>query len=445
MAVSLVSCGKSGNDNRRSEPLAGKPVPLRAQWTFRLDPEDQGASLGWHSPESLAEGWEKVTVPHTWQIADDSAEYMGVAWYRGVFEAPTAWNDLVVRLEFEAVYHSAMAWLNGIPVGEHLRKGYTAFTLDVTSALRPGQENLLAVRVDNSFDRKMLPRGSSYDWTPDGGIIRPVNLIVTPRTFIERIDVDALPDLESAKAKLELCFVLQNKDKRAASLEIGYRVEEEDTGKTVLRREKAATASLEAGQAGEIRLPADSFANPRLWHFDHPNLYRLVGQISCNGEPLHRLKVIFGVRSFEVKDRGFYLNGERVRLMGVERMGGSDPVWGMAEPAGLIQRDHDLLKELNCVFTRVHWQQDRRVLDYCDRHGILIQVEVPTWGPDTFEGMQDEPDPEIMQNALEQLRELIGRDRNHPSVFAWGLCNEIGGQNPPAYRFAERLYQEASR
>jgi beta-glucuronidase len=85
------------------------------------------------------------------------------------------------------------------------------------------------------------------------------------------------------------------------------------------------------------------------------------------------------------------------------------------------------------------------VLDYCDRHGIFMQCEVPTWGGATFKGMEDQPSEPIMQNGLEQLTELIHRDRNHPCIFSWGLCNEIGGQNPPAYHFAERMLKEAKR
>jgi beta-galactosidase len=137
------------------------------------------------------------------------------------------------------------------------------------------------------------------------------------------------------------------------------------------------------------------------------------------------------------------LNGEQVRLMGVERMAGSHPNFGMAEPTEWIEHDCRDLQQLNCVFTRVHWPQDKRVLDYCDRHGILMQSEVPTWGSDTFQGMGTEPDVDIMANGLEQLREMIARDRNHPSVVVWGLCNEIGGQTPAAYRFAERMLHEA--
>ena len=115
----------------------------------------------------------------------------------------------------------------------------------------------------------------------------------------------------------------------------------------------------------------------------------------------------------------------------------------MAETNEWITHDHDDVKYLNCVFTRVHWPQDKRVLDYCDRHGILMQSEIPTWGYDTFAGMGAEPDADILQNGLEQLREMIARDRNHPSLVVWGLCNEIGGQNPPAYQFAKYMLQEA--
>jgi len=88
--------------------------------------------------------------------------------------------------------------------------------------------------------------------------------------------------------------------------------------------------------------------------------------------------------------------------MGVERMAGSNPEFGMAEPGQWITHDHDDLKHLNCVFTRVHWPQDKRVLDYCDQHGILMQSEIPAWGYDTFAEMGAEPDSDIMQNALEQ-------------------------------------------
>jgi len=419
--------------------------PLEGEWQFRLDPKSVGESQGWHLPSASSDGWLRVTVPHTWQVSEDSAEYLGVAWYRRTFELPEAWSGTVIRLKFEAVFHSAVVWVNGEQVGSHLGKGYTSFAFDISAATRPGKANTISVKADNSFDQNMLPRGNSYDWTPDGGIIRPVSLLITPKTFIERVDVDAQPDLNTFHASLAIRATLRNSSASAKQIEIAYEILEDDTDRVVLRIERAAMASLEPGANEEVSLPPGELPNPRLWHFDHPHLYRLVVTIETDGEPLHTCSTTFGVRKIEVRDAGFYFNGERVRLMGVERMAGSNPEYGMAEPAAWILHDHHDLKELNCVFTRAHWQQDDRVLEYCDRNGILLQEEVPTWGGETFSGMSDQPSPEIMENGLEQLREMIERDRNHPCIFSWGLCNEINGQNAAAYQFAQRMYEEAKK
>ncbi len=441
--------------------VPGCPVtikhPLDGEWLFRLDPRNEGEAQGWRLLSASREGWSTVTVPHTWQISEESAGYLGVAWYRRSFDVPESWSGKAIRLELEAVYHSATVWVNGQPVGNHLRKGYTSFTVDTTAAVVPGRTNLVTVKVDNSFDQNMLPRGDSYDWTPDGGIIRPVSLLITPKTFIERVDVEAQPvgatlvvapgqpQGPPLQATLSIRAVLRNSGAIVNQVEIGYEVVEEETGRVALRVERAASATLQAGASEEVSLPTGVLANPRLWHFDHPHLYRAIVTIASGGEPLHAFETTFGVRKIEVRDGGFYFNGERVWLMGVERMAGSNPQYGMAEPESWIVHDHDDLKELNCVFTRVHWQQDERVLDYCDRHGILLQEEVPTWGSETFSGMGDQPSPEIMQNGLEQLREMIERDRNHPCIFSWGLCNEVNGQNPAAYQFAKRMYEEAKK
>lgn len=113
-------------------------MPLGGEWKFKFDPDGRGEAERWFLASAPAEGWNDVTVPHTWQISASSADYMGVAWYRRTFEVDPSWAEKAVRVEFEAVYHSATVWLNGRPVGQHLRKGYTAFTLDLTSALKAG-------------------------------------------------------------------------------------------------------------------------------------------------------------------------------------------------------------------------------------------------------------------------------------------------------------------
>jgi beta-galactosidase len=433
------------------QPVPARPderVSLGGAWEFRLDGENLGERDRWHEPDVARDGWTSVTVPHTWQVERASAEHYGAAWYRRRIAAPPEWQGACVRVEFQAVFHSARVWVNGRPVGEHLRKGYTGFTLDVTGALRWDGPNVLVVRAENTFDDQMLPRGRSSDWTHDGGIYRPVTLVASPPAFIERVAVDGIPGAPAgaaAAADIHVAVTIRNTTKALAHGAVGYEIVDPRTGEAVLRQPRAGEISVGAGDSAMITLPAGHLTNARLWHFDHPNLYTLRAVFSPQSGPAHRVEDTFGIRTFEARDGGLFLNGERVRLTGVERMAGSHPDYGMAEPLSWIEHDHADMKRLNCVLTRVHWMQDRRVLDYCDRHGILMQLEVPTWGPDTFKGMTAEPLPALMQNGLEQLREMIEQNRNHPSVVIWGLCNEIGGQNPPAYEFARRMREEAKR
>ena len=421
-------------------PDCNERISLNGTWSFRLDPQNSGESQGWHQPGEPADGWRIVSVPHTWQIEPEHADYMGVGWYRRTFEAPQAWSNRAVRVEFEAVFHSATVWLNGVEVGRHTGKGYTAFLLDLGPRLHLGGVNTLVVRADNSFNESMLPRGRSSDWAHDGGVYRPVHLLVSPPTFIERIWLDSEPDLASGNATAEVSAVVRNVSSAPWEGRIAFRVAEDATA-LIVSAQAATAIKLAPGERKTVTLPPADIQRAKLWHFDHPTLYRLMVALS-NG---HSCETTFGIRKIEARDNAFYLNGERVRLMGAERMAGSNPEFGMAEPSEWIAHDHADLKDLNCVYTRAHWQQDRRVLDWCDRHGILIQTEVPTWGGATFKDMGPDPSPDIMSNGLEQLREMIERDRNHPCIFSWGVCNEINGQNPPAHGFAKRMYEEAKR
>jgi beta-glucuronidase len=418
-------------------------VSLCGEWWFRTDPEAAGEQQRWYETQQTTNSWRGVNIPHTWQVDAAFTDYRGVAWYLRTFDVPSECQDSAVRVEFEAVFHTAKIWVNGQLAGEHTRKGYTAFVLDVTHLLRLGSSNTIAVRVDNAFDEHMVPRGRSSDWAHDGGIYRPVQLLITPKTFVERVDIEADPDLANGDAKIAITACIRNTSSREWTGKGFFQIIDDETGSTVMTSSDTPRLTIKGGTTETTKITT-TLPKAKLWHFDHPNLYQLVFSIG-SGPETHQFPVTFGVRKFEAKGTALYLNGERVGLMGVERMAGSNPEFGMAEPSQWITHDHDDLKHLNCVFTRVHWPQDKRVLDYCDRNGILMQSEIPAWGYDTFAGMGAEPDADILQNALEQLREMIARDRNHPSIVSWGLCNEIGGQNPPAYQFAKHMLQEAKR
>jgi beta-galactosidase len=443
LAAGTVSKPAFPAGENTTDPCAPETVSLCEQWWFRTDSGSVGEEQRWYGTDDSVSAWRRVRVPHTWQVDSASIDYRGAAWYRRTFDAPGEWQNSAIRIEFEAVFHTATIWVNGELAGEHVRKGYTAFVLDITHLLRLGRSNTIAVRVDNAFNDHMLPRGRSSDWAHDGGIYRPVQLLITPKTFVESVNIEALPDLASGDGKLVITAYLRNTSSKSWTGQAFFRIVDDETGLPVLTSSDAPSLSIKSGATQTQKFEA-ILANAKFWHFDHPNLYRLIFSIASERET-HQLTATFGVRKLEVKGSGIYLNGERVRLMGVERMAGSNPEFGMAEPSEWITHDHDDLKQLNCIFTRVHWPQDKRVLDYCDRHGILMQTEIPAWGYDTFAGMGAAPDADILENGLEQLKEMIARDRNHPSVVVWGLCNEIGGQNPPAYQFAKQMLEEAKK
>lgn len=443
LTVTSLAVSPAWSSDKGLPPALSEISSLCGEWWFRPDPEDVGTKQRWFDAAHSGDSWRAVSVPHTWQIESAFADYLGVAWYQRAFDVPDSWKNSAVRIEFEAVFHTGTVWVNGQFAGEHARKGYTAFTLDATQLLRWGTENTIAVRVDSAFNTHMLPRGVFSDWATDGGIYRPVQLLITPKTFVEQVDVEAVPDFAGGDAKLTLTALIRNAALRPWTGRPFFRVVDNRSGLGVVTSAGEETLTIKPGSTRNLTLQA-TLPVAKLWHFDDPNLYRLEFSIS-DGREAHQFTTTFGVRKLEIREGKFYLNNEPVRLMGVERMAGSNPGFGMAEPDEWITHDHNDLKNLNCVFTRVHWPQDKRVLDYCDRYGILIQTEVPAWGEETFQGMGTEPDADIMENGLEQLREMIARDRNHPSVFAWGLCNEIQGQNAPAYKFAQRLLEEAKK
>jgi len=439
-----VLTSAQGNVAEPSANLATAVIPLEG-WTFALDPDGVGESQAWfRSVKDRPTALSPVKVPHTWQVSPETSNYMGVGWYWTEFDAPPHWAGLWVRIQFEAAFHTARVWLNGKFIGHHVGEGYTAFVLDATPALQYDAPNLLAVEVDNSFNPGMLPRRDSYDWATDGGLTRPVSLLVTPRIYIDHVGVDAVPNLEMGQTAVKIWVGVRLRNSGPQQLTLNYSIFEEGSGIALAKGRRGADLNASGDAGAFLELSPISLAL-KLWHFDHPYLYRAIVTIAAGDRPLHSHSVIFGSRKFEVKGTAFYLNGKPVRLMGVERMAGSNPQYGMAEPTSWIAHDHDDLKELNCVFTRVHWQQDKRVLDYCDQHGILFQEEVPAWGGATFEGMTNEPSPAIMANGLAQLREMIKRDGHHPCIVAWGLCNEVNGHTPAARAFIRQMAEEAHR
>ena len=399
--------------------------------------------------DCLRDGKE-VTVPHTWNIEEGKEEYWGTGWYEHSLDVPEEWADKRVRLRFGAAYHSAVVYVNGREAGKHVRSGYTPFTVELTELLEFGEKNRITVRVSNEFSEEMLPYKRSFDWANDGGLIRGVSLLVTGRHFLDRMEITARPILLEGcrtdgmaecgrvekgpavwgvRVRLNCLAGMKNEEN---GLTLGWELIREGEKETILRG-KAPCAELLEGRKEEtafLHLPERLLKEVDYWHFDHPALYRLRFVLKKNGVTEDEAEQVFGFRDFHVRGSALFLNGEQVRLCGTEWMPGSDPVYGAAEPKEQLEKMLQLLKESNCIFTRFHWQQDDLILDWCDRHGMLVQEEVPFWGPD----------PEIpgelhKEIALQQFEEMYAAHCNHPSVIAWGVGNELCAQEPGTIRY----------
>jgi beta-galactosidase/beta-glucuronidase len=417
-------------------------LPLSGTWCFAADSGGVGENEGWMEPGFDDSSWLSVEVPHTWNVMANYIDYEGIGWYRRTFTLPAEAADAHLRLRFEAVFYTARVWLNGEYLGEH-EGGYTPFEFDVTGIAEPGAENIIAVRVDNNRATDRIPAilrgGWSYDWWNYGGIVRNVALEITSQAYIAHQQIVAVPNLtewdEADAAAVTTTVTIINT--AASSLEgtLTADILDDVTGESVLQDLPSALVSLAPGESTGVTLAA-TIPAPRLWHFDHPNLYRWSAALSnAGGEVLHTAEETFGVRLIELRDAQFFLNGEPVRLVGLTRHADS-PEFGLAETVTVMTADYDDMRRLNMVFSRpVHYPQDDFILDYCDRNGILLIPEIPAWQLSA----QQMADPDMLALAQQQLGEMIAADFNHPSVWAWSVGNEFESETQDGHDYVQAM------
>lgn len=406
--------------------------------------------------DCLAKGRE-VKIPHTWNIEDGTEDYWGTGWYSYYFIPEESWRGKRVQVLFRSVYHDAYVYLNGKEICVHKNSGYTPFTAELTEALAFGEENQLVVKADNRFSDQMLPCERSFDWANDGGMIRPALMMVTGDSLIRDIQVTARPVITvrderqnggSAVFGVQAC-VDGWKDGLAAEWSL-YQGCDGDLeliheGNAQIQQgltrasvgdcaedlaEDCAENLADNSAKGRLEIAGTVLNSVRYWHFDNPNLYTLEIRLSCGGILQDRQTVVFGFRDFHVQGRRFYLNGEPVRIAGTEWMPGSDPSYGMAEPKEQLEKMLLCLKESNSILTRFHWQQDDWVYDWCDRHGMLVQEEVPFWGCNPPKAGEHQ-----WQIFKQQIGEMVRAHRNHPSIIAWGVGNELDAQCEETIRY----------
>jgi beta-glucuronidase len=394
---------------------AATRTDLDRGWQFRADPDEFGESFGWQS--KLPSATESINVPHTWNIGR-LHDFMGVAWYFRTFDTPVRDELAHVRLNFAATFYQARVWLNGVELGSH-EGGFTAYAFDITPQLHA--TNYLAVRIDNRPGAATIPgygsRGAPlawYDWWTYGGVVRDVWLSTSGPAWVNRQSIRTAYTAGSWQVRDRLTL------HSALPQAVPARVRVSAVGPDN-QLAASATQSIVLASGDQEVAVALQLARPRLWSIDRPNVYRMnVELLRDDGAVLDTHSDTFGVRSIEIRDRHLLINGERMRLTGIARHEDS-PAEGLAESAATMQHDYDELKLLNTTISRpVHYPQNPYILDYADRHGILLIPEIPVW---QFSEAQLS-DPKVLALARQQLREVIEQSGNHPSIFAWSVANE---------------------
>lgn len=395
VAPVVSGCGRAGER------------PLDDQWLFG---QFTDGAIDVHFDES---GLTPVSLPHcvaalSWWKWNPNA-WNGKWVYRRHLPAPDGPRTVV---HFAGVLSTARVYLNGHQLGNRT-SGYLPFDFELTPWLHRG-DNVLAVVVDSRWGLDVPPerpkpwRAQSIDYYQAGGITRPVAVRELPHRYVE--DVFAKPvDVLTPTRRLEVTGQLDSSRPVAGQVVLVAQLLD---GDDVVAE---ASTSVPGQRTGKVPFSLDltGLEQVRLWDVDDPYLYRLRVRALVSGQLVHQETVRFGFREARFTRDGFFLNGRRVQLFGLGRHE-LFPYVGPAMPDRVQRKDAELLKnELNCAMVRCAcYPQSEAFLDACDELGLLVWCESPGWD---YIGNQQWRD-----QVLDDVRTLVRRDRNHPSVVVWG-------------------------
>lgn len=400
-------------------------IDLGGDWDFTTASLQTGLDDEYDDPDTDVSAWDSLPVPGNWDVHDRYGDYEGNGWYRRTFQTGDLDATAGERawLRFDAVYWQADVWLNGQRLGRHIG-GYTPFEFDVTDYLVDG-ENTLVVAADNSFSQ-----GAWWSW---GGISRPVSLVRTDELAIARQQIVATPDLATGTAEVDTAVVLRNAGDEDREVTVTGELTTADGDGIAASGTLSRTVTVPADGTATVELSADLAAGAyELWRLDDPELYRFDVTLASAGETVHEVSDRFGIRSFTIDGTSMFLNGERVKLAGTNRVS-DNPVDGNVEPVDIVRRDMDRMKAAGVDFTRImHYPQAPELLDYADEIGMLLIVETPVWG-----GARNLLG-DIAQ-IKQEFREMVERDANHASIIAYSVANEVPSNTPNGVEYSRQM------
>lgn len=376
-------------------------------------PRQSDFCTSWNFKEGFSKSWtteifegQVVNLPHT--AVELPLDYFDEIVYQREFtyQKHLDWNDNFAGKEVSLVFDGAMAntrvFVDGEQIGGH-KDGYTPFEIPLTPHLK-STGNLITVCVDGTENPEIPPFGGQIDYLTYAGIYREVWLKITDRVSIKNVKIETKNVLDDNKSVWVNC-ILTNPD--GLPLKGTLKAQIHDANGALIATQNVEITGLETA------IEFSELADIQLWTLDDPNLYelRLTLQSSKGIDCLNRK---FGFRTAEFAVDGFRLNGEKLKLIGLNRHQ-SFPYSGYAQGPASQERDADILKyELACNIVRTsHYPQSNAFLDRCDEIGLLVLEEIPGWQHIGGEAWRDE--------SVENVRRMIKRDWNHPSIILWGV------------------------
>ena len=385
---------------------------LNDDWLFTEQFEDSLTA-----PEYPENKLQPVRLPHTCKETPfhyfDESLYQMVSGYRRHLQIPADWQGKQILLTFEGAAHDSTVFCNGKKVGEH-HCGYTAFTVDLTNNVLYGQDNLLCIRLDSRENLNVPPFGYVIDYMTYGGIYRDVRLEVKEKVSLSDIFVHTAIDFRSSPVTAQITseIALTASDENVTIRQY-YMPKSTAAVQESWKLLCEQTVSADTACDKVITLTA-AIADPLLWDTEEANLYILKTQLYQDNTLLDETETTFGIREAVFKKDGFYLNGRKLRIRGLNRHQ-SYPYVGYAMPESMQKLDADLLKKelgLNAVRTS-HYPQSHYFLERCDELGLLVFTEFPGW--------QHIGDDAWKAQAVANAEDMIRQYRNHPSIILWGI------------------------
>ncbi|WP_442795958.1 glycoside hydrolase family 2 TIM barrel-domain containing protein [Pelobium manganitolerans] len=401
-------------------------INFNRDWKFKI-----GDHKGAEATTFKDQDWEHISLPHSFSMPYFMSKdfYTGYGWYRKTFKTSSDFENKHLFLDFEGAFQDAEIFLNGERVGEH-KGGYTGFSIDITDAVKSG-DNVLAVRLNNLWNSRLAPRAGEHVFS--GGIYRDVYLVVTNPVHVDWYGTYVTTPLATPeKAIVNIQTDVRNDGNEAKSIKLRTDILDPQGHLVSSKTTKEVVAK---GSSKTFSQNLKAFSSPQLWSPEKPVLYKAVQTLVEGGKTTDVYETTFGVRSLKwTADSGFYLNSKHYYLRGAN-VHQDHAGWGDAVTNTGFYRDVKMMKDAGFNFIRgSHYPHDPSFIEACDELGMLFWSENAFWGIGGFkpEGYwnasayptQAEDQQAFEQNVLQQLTEMIKIFRNHPSIIAWSISNE---------------------